>query len=554
MAIDVSAWRKRANELLATKRGFWTLAISFGVILVLRALEVRLAGFQRPFWEDEIHHNHAVIVSPTLEAIQNHPMFIAMYQPFLEFALRKLFWFKLFGFQERGLRIPSLFYGVSTVILVYVAISLFLAKRPGWSRVAALLLGFLITLVAVNNETAVHYSTEARHYALIGLASTAWFILFFLYDARPSWLFALTSVILGNTHFFALPIIAGGYGIVILRALWKRQWLALPFAALALYAVYWSTLHINWPQFDQLLHNAPNQTTGEVMPTVATLKTAWKEGWKLWLAYGESLQLPLPPWLIWLFVVASIFFARALLVGRLVCVVFVGLPLFFTYMRVRSTYPFGDRYFAPFTGVGVASLAMAVAAAADLMMKLPERRRMPVGAGVLAVFALLVGAPKFAWGSLADLGQMRVPPENFSPYWKIYEEIKHENVPVFIVHRHCYCNDIVHLYMSWLGSPRTSWFDTIDSRGCEATAQVGKSWVQSFLSDPNKGPKGMVVLDNKESDCKNTPTPSLPPPLSMEKVQSSTWCVYKVRGARTVQELGVAAKAIKMDAASDFFQ
>jgi len=65
----------------------YTLGLSILAILLFRALELRLPGITRNFWQDEMQHNFAVIHPTHLKWMLQ--LVSSMQQPFLDFFLRK---------------------------------------------------------------------------------------------------------------------------------------------------------------------------------------------------------------------------------------------------------------------------------------------------------------------------------------------------------------------------------------------------------------------------------------------------------------------------------
>ncbi len=534
---------------------WWALVVVLGGLLTVRALELRIPEMTRPLWEDEIHHNESLLSSADMKALADNGMFVFMYQPLLDFWLRKAFWFPALGVDERALRTPALVYGVALVLLVYALALVTFASRvsPWW----AALLAFCAALWIVNNPTQIHYSAEARHYTFVALASTLWCVLLFLRDGRPRVLFALATLLFANTHFFALPMIAAGYALQILGDARRRQYRWIAFDLAVCLAVFACTRWINYGPFRTLMHRPPLEMGVVGAPLQNALDTGLlKAALGIWLDYGTFLALPVAAWAVWLVMLAVATLRREWRWIPFFLAVFVALPAFFAYVRVRSHYPFREPYFSPFLGVGLVSLLGLLGFGLDgwswLARRLSSPGRVVVGSAAVAAVALALGVPRFAVGLIADRASVHRVERNFSPYFLAYREIASEGRPVFVLHTHCWADDIPNIYLTHVLRMDGVFHTAADALGCQTPMADARARLSRFLQD--YGPQGgIVVLDQKEESCRDRPVPRIDFPGSVERVSSVEACMWKVRGARTLDDLRLVAAGVGFRTGPGFF-
>lgn len=158
------------------------------ILLLALALVLRLINLNQSFWLDE---GAQVLMS------QKSLTFIwfgrgADFQPPLFYFLIH-FWLKL-GRSEIFLRLPSVFFGITTIYLVYL-----LAKRLFDEKV-----GLLSALFLAFAPYHIYYSQEVRMYSLLAFLGTL--STYFLW--RKKYLFyLLTTTVSLYTHYFAFLIL-----------------------------------------------------------------------------------------------------------------------------------------------------------------------------------------------------------------------------------------------------------------------------------------------------------------------------------------------------------
>ena len=178
---------------------WFKLHYSLFIILTLAAaLRVNLLFVRGTWWFDEMFSVHYSLL-PWGKAIQ---YWLLENNPFLyNLVLRG--WINIFGQGETTVRIPSLIFGLATIIFVY-----YIAQR-WFSRRAAAVSSLIISLSGIH----LFVSVETRTYTLFTLLTTLsfyWFIKIFVEQKTGRWtwwLFFLTQVALLYSHLTALTVI-----------------------------------------------------------------------------------------------------------------------------------------------------------------------------------------------------------------------------------------------------------------------------------------------------------------------------------------------------------
>jgi len=175
------------------------------VFVVAHAVYNSWKWLVRPFWGDEAMHNCSILASSSLPDLVARIGFMS--QPLLDHVLRKYFWFPIFGFQELGLRLPSIAY-FWMLLVAGVLITAWFLKKNGHPSRFALFAALLVGLWMTNKPSESWYAYEARHYSLVSLLSLCWFSLAMLGSRPTPVLWWTVTVLFANVHFFALPVIA----------------------------------------------------------------------------------------------------------------------------------------------------------------------------------------------------------------------------------------------------------------------------------------------------------------------------------------------------------
>ncbi len=516
-------------------------------LLLLISLQQRLPQMQRPFWEDEVHHNFGILRSRNLRDLRWSIQ--AQQQPMLDYVIRKVGWFNVLGYQELHLRAPALLASLATVAAIFLA-TYCRFRRQGLLVAAALALA--LGAWAATNPDEIYYAAEARHYSLVSLVSVLWAAAFLVSERLPRGAFVAGSAVFVNTHFFSIPLVCAGLALNAMSLGKGRKLTGLVksagIGALLLAATIW----INYPSFRWLATTPPGNVASA---SWGRLVEALRGGAVLWSQFGSYLGLPVP-----LLVVGAVLLAFAAAgiergkVLRLLALAFVVLPGLFVYFRFRSDYFFGARYFTPFFGLGFAMLLTAAEctlAAISLAAAAKGRKRLatlgPVAVGVAALAAC--GVPG-ALAGVAKRSALKVPAANFSPYFQLYGELRASGRPLFVLHSHCWANDIPLLYLQHVGGEAyRGGYQVADSKGCETKVADTREALRSFLEI---NPRGIVVLDDKERDCSTSASLEVAGAVTVERVRLPV-CVWKISGAATIDEVAAVAEAVGFPAAAGLF-
>jgi hypothetical protein len=257
-------------------------------------------------------------------------------------------------------------------------------------------------------------------------------------------------------------------------------------------------------------------------------------------------------WVVWLAVLVVSVVRRQARWGAPLLAVFLVLPAFFLYMRFRSAYPFGDRYFSAFFGLGlvtvIAALDLALSEWRRLEPRLPTRaRHVALGLLVLA-FACSFSAPAFAYRVFADWRNIHGIPKNSSPYFHAYSELAQEHKPILIVQYGCFMSDIPSTYFRHIlppQQPAADWLELGCNKGAFAKA---RKTIQNFLTTQEQS-GGLLVLAEMDADCSTRVVSPIPPPAHAERLQVPSTCMWTVSGVNTLPELTEVGKAIGFDLA-----
>ncbi len=327
---------------LLTKRILFVVAF----ILLSMGVLYRSSGLQYHMWEDEVHHNEVILKSHSLMELRKD--LCSQSQPILEYAIRKLVWFKFLNpINDTALRIPSAFYAILTLITGFY---FFWRKGKIYNAVF-----FVILFFAAGIE--IQYAHEARHYSFVSLAGLL-FVMALLnlldcssnnkkYGARL-FLFYLSSLLLLNSHFFSFFLVSGCLFIILCRDIEKKNLLIIN--ALSILLVFGVTALVNYPALQFLLQAPP----GKLDMPFSILSFPWQDAYRLFLGFLEDMsqigmlkeafsiiEFPyLLPAIIMINLVVNFSRKRMAFYSS----VLMSLYLLLLCCRYKSDYGFGERY------------------------------------------------------------------------------------------------------------------------------------------------------------------------------------------------------------------
>jgi hypothetical protein len=494
------------DNVLKSLSHSWLYLAGIGILAMLffHALELRLPGITKNFWQDEMQHNFSVIHPTHLKWMLQ--LISSQQQPFLDYFLRKYFWVMMFGHNEITLRIPSIIYSLGTVSLCFTVPFYFLKNRnlPTFYVLAA---SVITALFALNNPTEIRYSVEARHYSFASFASVIWISIFLFYNGKhKNLLFALASFLLFNIHFFSIPLILGGYTYIIADSLFRKAYKECVISFLFFVGVFAISIGINYQAFLHMMSRPPGAVDANY--SIAESIDLGLNKYRTFMTRYMFLYFsPLVLFLI------NLVFIRRPENQKLILLTFIIMPLFLIYVSTRSDYGFVLRYYTPFFGIGLGLLTLALYNVYNMIEHvqhfIKDRKKLSIIRNSIATifigFILVSFNVQSFLASLAgDHDRIKLPPKNFSEYYQIYQEIKEPRVPLFIINSQGWGDFTVYLYMRWMGKAGHNrgydyGFELVNSRGAglhPVTIKDAQERLNRFI---RTNPNGKIILDNKQS-------------------------------------------------------
>jgi hypothetical protein len=521
------------------------LGLLAAIAIAVLALRPRLLEMRRELWLDEATQSFVTMAPRDFAGMRERTSLHAA--PLLDFALRRFFWYRLLGHDERGLRLPSLFYSLCAIAVAGLAAHRRLRESLS-SRWLALLGGIVAAMWCSVQSSEVHYAVEARLYSFISLGSMAWAAAYVLFRERPrgAWLLAAASLFYLQTHFFAIPLVGAAYAAETTAALWRRRWSEAALRAATFAALLGVTLAVSWPGF--AMFASFSQWTAS--PPQGTLRDHAAAGLGLFWGYFRYLELPLGVGAAWVGVALAGLALPSLRLRaaarRLALLVALALPLVFVLARARSSYEFFARYYMPFAGLGLVALVLALETIFVAARQLSRRVRLwPGMAGVLVAGVAL--APLVARAARLP-GRLSLPARNFSGVHQLFESLKRSGEAVFTVANPCWADVIPILYWRFIGASPTLpiWVPQLfQDPACTSSAlgpggTIGRELDGFFREQPD----GTVMLFQIHTSCPPAPAS---PRASGERIErlaftaddepSCFWIVRHARSRERVEEI-----------------
>ena len=123
-------------------------------------------------------------------------------------------------------------------------------------------------------------------------------------------------------------------------------------------------------------------------------------------------------------------------------------------------------------------------------------------------------------------------------------------LPVFVLHSHCYANDIPSLYFEFIGGAYSKPNFMRDSRGCDFNAAQVRADLQSFIKTY---PLGVIVLDQKEQDCSPAEPLFIRSQAKVGHLSSVKNCFWTLQNATSIEDVFELAQAAKFIFEKDLF-
>jgi hypothetical protein len=360
---------------------------------------------------------------------------------------------------------------------------------------------------------------------------------------------AIASLLLANTHFFAMAMIGTGYGFLAVQRFLHGRWRAVIREIAVLLGVVGLTAAINWPALSTMVYRPLDP---RAISQAGVFLTALAETWGLLGQFAEFLDLPVLGTGLVLVLVLVGGLTRALprsQVAKVLVLVCLAIPGFLLVGRLRSEYSFGSRYFMPFFGIAPVLAALGGLCLAHhlqrLVARLFQNRLSPVTAAGIAVL------PFGAYLLVAGLGLALLPgrlgaPDLPSTRARFIEAIKQEARPVFLLSSPCWSDAVVRFYWRRVGiSAPKDRLQIADQPGYEACVIGGFSTgssVEGKLKDfLARSPDGIVALYQHHFRCF---PPRFALPMWVTRDDTGDSCLTVLRHATSVEQVRAVASAI----------
>lgn len=487
------------------KQKSWSwLDLAFFAMLVLAALSARMAIFEwiTPTGQIEAEARHTFY---SVDGILIRDVFrgISMqYQPGFDYLLRKLVFFPLIGYDERSVRLISLFFGLGSVTLCFLIIHSLLRRERNFPGLFVGISAFLGSIWLARASDHVFYSVMGRHYATTTFFSFLFAYAYFVgnrFDRRLHW---CTGFFL-NTHFFALVptgLVYAWESYLKWRAREHLRRVLQPLIAFAL--IFGITVAINHKAFFGMLANQPSASFQiSLTEVIAKAARRFLVFWTTDLGVSGFAFLPLV-----IFLALIVFRKRKPVAARLP-VILLG-PLLFLFLFAlskRSDYRLDTRYLYVFWGFIPVVFAEALLKLHPWFKELRARHKfkMPLFAevflaGVLVLFAFSAHAGGI-FSDLRQVGQIQLPRKNFTNYFQGYAWAKKfaDGRPLLVIMDTCYTYETAHYYIRY-GYPGYKGAllveDTVSCMGYDF--RKSKQKIAKFLAD---NPRTVVLLDERRA-------------------------------------------------------
>lgn len=511
--------------------------------------ELRAPYLKQAFWLDETAHNFNTLSPKDFLGLRFAMQY--EYQPVLEYALRRYFWFPLFGHQEFGLRLPSIFYSLLTCAMV-VLLSLAVLRRSVKSLPLALLGAGLVGVWLSGLPIEISAAAEARHYSFVILMSIVWVygFLFFSSGRRYPY-FLAASVFFLNTHFFSFPLVGAGLAFELVRKLAVKDYRSVRRLAVFVVAAFTFTITLNLPAFSRLFYSPPyggplELTLPRQLENVGGLLGRLAEVFHVSVLFSALSLLLLG------FAMRNLCRPRPHLGMELVRFGYLGglvVPLFLFFIRTSSSYYFSDRYFAPFLGLAAALVLFIVESGLVLvegeLVKL--RPRLSQGVAGLALATLCVF---LANRGIAMLPSIPRRAANFTDTAALFHYLKSQQAPTLVIGSPCYSMVIVDFYMRYIGNPppkspsrsRALLEHGTDTACVTGNLLRGRPAAERIEAMVKEGPVN-ILLTELTPTCDRAPQSPLGPKVKVRRVfsfrsrESESACLFLIEGARSVAQV-----------------
>lgn len=541
MEITTKAFFKRTSLTY----GAFALGLLLFVGLLAYSYQLRLPALLLGYGEGEMNHNYWLIHARQFKEWL-HELTYPM-QPILEYLIRKTFWFTFFGFQEREMRYPGLFYSFANMGFLFW-LSYTMIKNRLQSPFAGLMVGFFLALWLATQQTDIKQTGFARHYTFTALCSTVWFFTF-LFFAHKRKLFYWISVAVVNAHFFFIPLVGAAYVWFSAEEVRKRDWKSAIKQIGLLITIVLIVRILNYPAFNLV---AKQMTAAEINWGVV-ISRAWNDWWQFF-GYLNIKGISNSQAALAIFCLAIAW--RNIAVQKLFYILLLVFPVFLLKYRTGSEYPMFGRYYTPYFGLGACALFLIFLYALRWYETIPANVKDRLGSAyrffppatllclfLAATVAFQLPSNVFAFSPKAAFKEKI--PRNFTPRYHAYAEVKAKERAVFVLYAECFAASVTAMYMRYIGQRHVFGFHQMNSRSCDFGKARAHARFNKFIQ---ANPNALVVLDDaSRKNCKDeTRDPIEIKGIRIQKVQNEA-CVWLVSGARSLTDLLLVMPQVNFD-------
>lgn len=501
-----------------------TLIATLFLLIAAFGIAKALSQFQNSLKSDPAYHNLAVVSTKDLSE------FISMVgstaQPILEYGLRRIFYFPLFGESERTIKLPSF---VSWILLLLLAPWV---TFPGLKKnienkevVLVLIATATISLWIANLSILAQYASGGRHYEWCALISLLWFSAYNQENYFKSKWFHVLSLVYLNSHFFVWPLVGGAYISAAFNQ--RKNKTSSDITRFLLCGLFvWSlSVLANWESIRTLVWEPAyrGHMEGQI-PTKDLLSVLWLglDSVRLFRSIFEIKY--------------GVIFLGILGLGFKGNKSFIAFGLFFcslTVIRSSSALPFNGRYLIPFFGLAWLLVTEATGATLEVFSRIEKAfsvrvtwlRSTAAMVSSLIVFVLVYKASPLATFRAAF--EKGIPKENFSDEFFEYEKIKALRDPSIVIGKGAYPYTLTLWYL------RDQSKDAPHVRSLSQDVYHINTWKKSWVEFKQKNPSGKTLVHfYTESLCE-----SADPKTFHELKRFSEGCIGEVVAADSVEEL-----------------
>jgi hypothetical protein len=509
---------------------------AFAFLWILH-LSLRLPLLKSGLWLDEAAANLVILENKDFFSLRRGVDFL--YQPILDFVVKKYFWFRIFEFNELSARIISIFYSSINLAVWYFGTFKIFSKNRGFALSAAFFLGIWFCFLPYEIEQA----GEARTYALVALASSVWFFSYYFFRKNGRLFpFLISTMFYLNSHFFVIPMVVFFTSLLSLEIYRKGETKrALSVFSWIIFLIL-ITAYLSFPSLLALFSSNVSSTVTSGTQSIFMNALSWMVRDLELLIDSYHWKFFAFPILFSVFYVAIFhrkegecsYYAKSSLLGGL-----IFFPLFFLLMRVNTEFPLKTRYLLPFLGFAIFPFLNVL----ELFQKAFKIQKLVARLIVRGVIVFLT-LYSVQFLDLEAAKKIVLEGENFSQTNQFYNRQMLNRKPTFSLAYPCWCRDISNIYWNHIEKDfQTGEFlnaGTFNPKDCEKTNFKMNSEMRFQFKDfLKKNDEIDVILVDCSGGCKGGGNLS---------IQDSRACISLINKVRSEEAFLRALKQMQFPA------